>query len=405
MKDQAEASKANILIVDDTPENLRLLVGILAEQGYIVRPATSGSRALATIRAELPDLILLDIKMPGMSGYEVCEHLKADERTRNIPVIFISALNETRDKVKGFSLGGVDYITKPFQPEEVLARIYTHVTLRTLQKRLENQNAQLQHEVIQRKQAEKGLQVLNQQLKETNQQLEEANTCKDAFFSIIAHDLRGPFTGLVGLTEVLIDDLESYNQEKLKQILHRIHISAEKTHALLNNLLTWSRLERGLIECEPGKIFLANMAERIIPLFATNAEQKQITLRHLVPKDAVAYADPKMIDSTLRNLLSNALKFTETGGEVTISTQSHEETVEIMVSDTGIGMTQERIEELFRIEAKTSTSGTAGEEGTGLGLILCKELVEKNRGTIRVESEVEKGSVFRVTLPRKGVME
>ena len=389
---QSISQKANILIADDTPENLRLLFGMLAEQGYRVRPVPSGHRALATVQTELPDLILLDIKMPDMDGYEVCERLKADERTRDIPVIFISALNGTFDKIKAFSVGGVDYITKPFQIEEVLVRVKTHLGLRNLQKNL-------QQEITKRKQAEKELRKLNQQLQETNQQLQEANASKDKFFSIIAHDLRSPFTGLIGLTEAIIEDIEHYSKDKIRTILSRMHTSAEKTYSLLTNLLAWSRLQRGLMECEPGTISLASIAEQNIRLFASNAEQKQISLRNLVTEGTTAYADLKMVDTVMRNLLSNALKFTDTGGTIELSTQQDENLIEIAVSDTGIGMSQENMDKLFRIDVKYSRRGTADEEGTGLGLILCKELIEKNGGTLRVESEVGKGTTFMFSLP------
>ncbi|OQY55405.1 MAG: hypothetical protein B6245_19810 [Desulfobacteraceae bacterium 4572_88] len=148
------ASKLNILIVDDTRANLRFLAGILSEHGYLVRPVPDGSLALTSAQAEPPDLILLDINMPNMSGYEVCERLKANARTREIPVIFISAMTDVADKVKAFTTGGVDYITKPFQVEEVLARVETHLTLRCLQKSLQEKNHQLQEEVAERKHAE-----------------------------------------------------------------------------------------------------------------------------------------------------------------------------------------------------------------------------------------------------------
>ena len=136
----------NILVVDDVPDNLRLLVGILAKRGYVVRPASSGSIALSAAQTEPPDLILLDIMMPEMDGYEVCEQLKADERTRDIPVIFITAMSKVLDKVRAFSVGGVDYITKPFHVEEVLARVEAHLTIRNLQKSLHEQNLRLQEE-------------------------------------------------------------------------------------------------------------------------------------------------------------------------------------------------------------------------------------------------------------------
>jgi len=173
-----ELSNTGILIVDDTHANLRLLSGILSEQGYNVRPATNGAHALTAARAEAPDLILLDIKMPEMSGYEVCEQLKADERTRDVPVVFISALSETFDKIKAFSLGAVDYITKPFQYEEVLARVKTHLTLRRQQQQIQQQNdaleaknaavlelnTQLQQEILERRRAENALENANREL-------------------------------------------------------------------------------------------------------------------------------------------------------------------------------------------------------------------------------------------------
>lgn len=167
MSEQKNVSEARILIVDDTPDNLRLLAGILEEQGYDVRPASSGARALAAVQAERPDLILLDIKMPEMSGYDVCKHVKADECTRNIPIIFISALQDMPEKVKGFALGGVDYITKPFQAEEVLARVETHLNLHQLRNQLEElvqaRTAELQREIIERTQVQEALQKSERQ--------------------------------------------------------------------------------------------------------------------------------------------------------------------------------------------------------------------------------------------------
>jgi signal transduction histidine kinase len=376
---------SNILVVDDVPDNLQLLMGILSDSGYEVRPASDGEFALQSAWASLPDLILLDIRMPDMDGYAVCERLKADERTRDIPVIFISGLHEVNDKVKGFALGGVDYITKPFQPEEVLARVQTHLTLRDLQKNL-------QEEIIWHKQAE-------EELRELNQQLQEANASKDKFFSIIAHDLRGPFNSLIGLTEAIIDDFDLYGKDKIKAMISRLHTSSKRFYALLTNLLTWSQLQRGLMECEAETLSLADIAERNVRLFSSNADQKQVTLKNLVSKRMTVYADLKMIDTIMRNLISNALKFTEPGGTVTISAQQNENVVDISVSDTGIGIDQESIEKLFRIDVKYSQPGTADEEGSGLGLILCKELAEKNGGSIRVESEVEKGTTITFTLP------
>jgi two-component system, sensor histidine kinase and response regulator len=386
MTDIHPVSKGTVLIVDDTPQNLELLEGILMHQGYEVRSSPNGPLALRSLNIALPEVILLDIRMPDMNGYQMCERIKADDRTRGIPVIFISALGEEEDKVRGFEVGGVDYITKPFHAGEVLARIETHLTIHRLQQGLHA-------EVIRRTQAEEELRILNQLLA-------EANASKDTFFSIIAHDLRSPFTGLLGLTEAIIEDFARYTPEKLMLLLRRIHDSAEQTYALLNNLLMWSRLERGLMECERQTFSLSDMVERIFRLFTVHAERKQIALHTHVPPGMTVYADQMMMDTILRNLLSNALKFTDVDGTVSVSAHPNVDgMVEIRVTDTGMGMNQKTMQTLFRIEHKQSRRGTAGETGTGLGLILCKELVEKNGGTIGVESEVGKGTTFWLTIP------
>lgn len=178
MIDLASNSKANILVVDDTHANLRLLTQILISAGYLVRPVPNGPLAISSVNAALPDIILLDIMMPGMSGYEVCERLKADERTRDIPIMFISALSEVFDKVKAFSVGGVDFIMKPFQTEEVLARVKTHLTLRNLQKTLQEQNIRLQQEIVERKRAEDAVERHNRELRLLNQMYRDLQRCK-----------------------------------------------------------------------------------------------------------------------------------------------------------------------------------------------------------------------------------
>lgn len=387
MKNEANSSyNADILIVDDTRDNLRLLSKLLLEHGYYVRPVSDGGRAISAIRNQLPDLVLLDIMMPGIDGFAVCEMLKADEQTKNIPVIFISALNETVDKVKAFTRGGVDFITKPFQEEEVLARIETHLSLRNMQKRLQAQNIRLQHEIAERRRVEEALR--------------EANSSKDMFFSIIAHDLRSPFTALLGYAEFALRRLDNIDKDKTREYITRIKASAESVYALLENLLAWSQLQREVMKFQPEHIPLGKLAGHIVHIFASTADQKQIILGHDIPDDVSVCADQNMIQTVIRNLVSNALKFTEPGGRIGISARNAgSESVEISVSDTGVGIPEHAIPKLFRIETKLSTPGTAGERGTGLGLSLCRDLVRKNRGELTVESETGTGSVFRIRLP------
>jgi signal transduction histidine kinase len=330
--------------------------------------------------------------MPGMDGYMLCEHFKADPRTQEIPVLFISAYGEVEGKIKGFRVGGVDYITKPFQVEEVLARVQTHLGLHMIQK-------ELQQEIQRRSQAEEELQALNEQLRKANQHLQEANAGKDTFISILAHDLRGPFTSLLGLSEMLIENFEQYDPGETKKLLKILLADSKRMYALLEDLLKWSRLERGIIEHHPKTLLLSTGLEYAIKLVRTAAQQKQITLRNLVSEQLNAYADEQMLQTILRNLLTNAVKFTNAHGTVEVSAQSSDDEVEIRVTDTGIGMDEETIATLFRIDAKTSRLGTQGEKGTGLGLVLCKELAEKNGGRIWVESQVGQGSTFILSLP------
>ncbi len=389
---QTEPSAPNILVVDDTRANLRLLTGILTKAGYSVRPVPEGKLAILSAKTAPPDLILLDIMLPDMTGYEICEQLKAEPGTRDIPIIFISALHEIFDKVKAFQFGGVDYITKPFQPEEVLVRVQTHLMLRNLQKDLQEKNRQLEQEIHERKQTEDAL-------RESEQALQKLNISKDTFFSIIAHDLKGPIGSLKDLIQMTEERLETQSPEQLKSIVVLQRSATENLFKLLENLLTWSRIQRGMVEYTPIQLNLGNLVRQNVELLGGIARQKQITLRNQVSDSMLVYGDRNMIDTVIRNLMSNALKFTRADGTVSVSADTHGDVVEIAVSDTGIGIAQEHIPKLFRIETKFKRLGTAREKGTGLGLILCREFVEQHQGKIWVESEEGQGAAFKFTLP------
>jgi two-component system sensor histidine kinase/response regulator len=325
-----------ILIVDDNPTNLGVLFSSLTQVGFKVLVAEDGEKALAQVERTQPHVILLDILMPGIDGFETCHRLKRLEASAEIPVIFMTALSDTVDKIKGFEAGGVDYITKPFQQEEVLARVKAHLTIRQLQQQLQQQNDLLARQ--------------NELLAEKNTQLEALNVSKDKFFSIIAHDLRSPFTGFLGLTQFIVENIEEWEREKIKDITTKLHESAENLYALLGNLLTWSRIQRGIIEYEPQPFNLTTIVARNIELFTRNARQKQITLTQDLAAHLAVYADVQMIDTVVRNLLSNALKFTQPGGAITVSAIVRETDVQISVSDTGIGIPDKQIPNLFRID-------------------------------------------------------
>lgn len=381
-----QGSAETILIVDDNPTNLGVLFNALSQRGFKVLVAEDGERALHQLERVHPQLILLDVLMPGMDGFETCRRIKALDAGKEIPVIFMTALAEVVDKLKGFEAGGVDYITKPLQHEEVLARVSVHLTIRQLRRQLEVQNVLLAQQ--------------NQLLEEKNRQLEELNASKDKFFSIIAHDLRSPFTGFLGLTQFIVENVEEWSKEKIKELTQKLHEAAENLYALLGNLLTWSRIQRGLVEYTPMVLPAYEIVARNLTLFAANARQKNITFNNTVTPDAPIYADPQMADTIIRNILSNAVKFTNPGGSVSVQSDQRGPQTAITITDTGIGIPEEKLGQLFRIDAKYKRSGTAGEQGTGLGLILCKELVEKNGGTLEVKSVLERGTSFIVTFPQ-----
>jgi signal transduction histidine kinase len=352
-----------ILIVDDNPVNLRVMIQHLADENYETRIAQDGEEALEQLELALPDIILLDIMMPGIDGFETCKRIKEIPAAQNIPIIFMTALSETENKVKGLKLGAVDYITKPFQHEEVLARINTHLTIRRQQMALNHLNA-----------------------------------TKDRFFSIIAHDLRGVFNPLMVSTDMLIKIAAREESSKMIKFANSVRKSTHNAYELLENLLTWSRCQRDSIDVAITKMDIGKVIEKNIDLYLEKAQQKNITLSHDVSKDIFVYADRNITDTILRNLIANALKFTHEGGSINVFIEQKEDQVHVSVCDDGTGIDPEGLEKLFKIDSKYKKKGTANEHGTGLGLILCKELSIKNNGNIWVTSKLDHGSTFTFSL-------
>jgi signal transduction histidine kinase len=364
-------SKATILLVDDSPTNLHVLLSYLKDSGFETLIARSGEGALRQVEYAQPDIILLDVMMPGIDGFETCRRLQNNEATREIPILFMTALSDTVDKIRGFEAGGVDYITKPLQHEELLAPINAHLMIRNLQK----------------------------QLQEKNQELQELNASKDKFFSIIAHDLRNPFTALLGFTRMAAEGLNDWSHDEIREMMKELGDSAETLYELLENLLSWSRLQRGVMDYFPDMFDISHIVNQNLALFSTIAEQKKIALISSLEPETFVFADGNMIDTVIRNLLSNALKFTNTGDSIEISAACDNSEIMIAVADTGVGIPETDLPKLFQLDVKYSNVGTAGEQGTGLGLLLCKDLIEKNQGTIWVESTVGTGTTFTFTLP------
>lgn len=365
-----DASKGTILIVDDNPGNLAVLFNYLKETGFRLLVSQSGNQALSIVHDNEIDLILLDIMMPDMSGYDICKKLKSYDDIRDIPVIFISALSQLEDKVKGFEVGGVDYITKPFYKEEILARINTHLTLR----KRENQ------------------------LKKVVDTLKAINTEKDSFLRIVAHDLKDP---LGGIREILplLNSLIDMDPDKAKHIIRDLHRTAVNTFNFVHDLLTWARNQNSLGRTAPEQFSPWSAVEDTVVLFSQNLSNKDVTLVNNVDPEVTVWADKSMVYTVFRNLISNAIKFIYPGGKIQVDCSTVDSMVEICVADDGVGIKEDLIHDLFRMDRKIQMDGTGGEKGTGLGLLLVKDHVEKNGGTIRVESVEGQGSSFYISLP------
>ena len=260
----------------------------------------------------------------------------------------------------------------------------------------------ISRDITEQKRAQAELMAAHNELKEKNEQLRELNASKDKFFSIISHDLKNPFSILLGLAELLTLNAERYDREKIQTLVFRLYASAQKLYALLENLLTWSKIQRGLMECMPVNLNLHKHVEENIELFNGQIEKKHITLLNTTPSDITAWADESMLNAVLRNLISNALKYTNNNGQVRIACRELDRDFwEVSISDSGVGIPKDMLPKLLRIDTQYTHVGTAGEEGSGLGLILCRELVEQNGGTLRVESEPGRGTTFHFTLPRQ----
>lgn len=423
----AREGKPSILIVDDQAANLKVISSVLSES-YRLYVANSGERALRILDVAQPDLILLDIMMPEMDGFEVCRRLKeSDGATKDIPVIFLTAKTEIEDIMRGFEIGGVDYITKPFNIKEVNARISTHLLLSSSLNRIKEQNLELelansrlrdtQDELVKRNDdlvlahgaiEEHAFQInqINQQLLESeyrlkvrNEELTDVNSEKDRFFSIIAHDLRSPFSGLLGLLQMLNEnDIEISDAER-KELLGMLYDSTKNVYSLLENLLEWSRLQRGVINFNPETISISLIVSHVLNVIQTNASLKEISISSKIDSEVYGYADPQMLNTVLRNLLSNAVKFTKRGGKINISANANDTEIIICIEDSGIGIQKDNLENLFKLSNHNYRLGTEGERSTGLGLLLCKELIGKNNGRIWAESKFGVGSQFYVALP------
>ena len=376
-----------ILIIDDKPQNLFALEKLLNQLEVKIIQTTSGPEALGLTLEHDFCLAIVDVQMPEMDGYELVELLRGNPGTASLPVMFVSAIySDEYHHRKGYDAGAVDFLSKPFAPEILLSKVRVFLELH-------RQRVKLQELVA--------------DLNDKNQALKKLNADKDKFFSIISHDLRGPFTTLIGNTELMLTSAANLTQQDIQEMNQSIYNAVKAAHSLLENLLTWSQMQLGRMKYEPGPFELRQSVKNTVMLLQDIALDKHIRLEQVIEPGLFVNADRNMLETVIRNLTSNALKFTPPKGQVTLSAVPHNGTmvwVEVTVSDTGVGISREDLDKLFKIEAYHTTEGTAQEKGTGLGLILCQEMVEKNGGKLWVESELGKGTEVKFTVPAVKVL-
>ena len=362
----------DILIVDDNVRNLDLLAQLLRGHGYRVRPANSGARALRAALSAPPELVMLDVSMPEMDGYEVCRRLKAEPATREVPVIFISALDEAMDKVKAFGVGAADYVTKPFQIEEVLSRIECHLRLARLVRDLETNNAELQR--------------LNEQ--------------KNRFLGMAAHDLRTPLAVVLMYSDYLGHVAGSRLEAEEKEFLETIGRSAGNMLELVTELLDVTRIEAGQLQLNLASASLEDAVRRTVRAHGLLAAKKNVgvELQDAVELEPLALDIGKIVQ-VLDNLIGNAVKYSPPGSTARVSLARRGEEVVVAVTDEGPGIPADEHEKLFTFFGRTSVKPTAGERSTGFGLAIARRIVEGHGGRLWVESAPGRGSTFSFTLP------
>jgi len=361
-----------ILAVDDDRINLRIIGGILRNEGYELAEAASGEQALEVYKTFQPNLVLLDVMMPGIDGFATCRTLKKTYGDKCAPVIFVTAKSEADDVVMGFDAGGVDYLTKPFRPKEVVARIRTH---------LSNQQ-------------------LVEQQKDLVAQLSKANAAKDRFLGMCAHDLRNPLSSIRGLAELMDENAIGILTPEQREIVQTIHGASQSMLQLVNELLDVATIEAGHLKLEKTPTNIVEIVERSVHLSNIEAAKKNTKIELVkLPTDPIVEVDSNKIRQVVDNLINNAVKYSPRGSIITVLIHSNGTVAGFAVRDSGPGIPENERHKLFKDYGRLSTQPTGGEKSTGLGLAICRKIVEAHDGTIGVDNIPGRGAEFIVSLP------
>ena len=361
-----------ILIVDDDRLSVRILSSILKPEGCELAEADSGEAALALYEELQPDLVLLDVIMPGITGFETCRTLKARHGDLLAPVIFITAKSQSEDIVEGLAAGGVDYLPKPFKAREALARLRTHLQNR----------------------------ILNEQQRQLVAQLSTANAAKNRLLGMVAHDLRNPLASIRGLAEFLQDGTVGRLTPDQLDLVNTIHEASQGMLTMVNELLDRSVIESGELKIQFADRPIAGLLTKAIYLNNINASKKGSRIELSAPPHAaMLHIDGDKVRQVMDNLLSNAIKFSPPNSVVSVATETNDAYYSVLVKDQGPGIPENERHKLFQNFGQTSVKPTAGEKSTGLGLAICQRIMKAHAGDIEVENDRTGGAVFKITFP------
>ena len=370
---QINRSDYKILIVDDVVSNVLLLKILLTNEKFQVCTASNGKQCIEVAQNEHPDLILLDVMMPDLNGFDTAVILKKDPTTQEIPIIFLTALNNPNDLVKGFQVGANDFLTKPFNKEELVMRVMHQIQLVAAKRIIVRQNEELKRTISNR----------------------------DKMYSVIAHDLRSPMASIRMVLNLAVNVVSpEMVGDEIFGLLDKANRESEETHDLLDNLLKWTKSQTGRLNVVYQDLDLDDIVPGVVDIFKMIAEMKKIDLKYLPAEEKlIVRADNDMIKTIIRNFLSNAVKFTPEGKGIEVFYTREGDFARVSVRDHGVGVEPERVETIFH--KGETTYGTGGEEGSGLGLQLCQDFARKNGGEAQVESTLGEGSTFSFTIPLK----
>lgn len=374
MNMEINPSEYKILIVDDVMSNVLLLKVLLTNEKFAIATASNGRQALEQVEKENPDLVLLDVMMPDMSGFEVAQHLKSNPNTADIPIIFLTALNSTADIVKGFQVGANDFISKPFNKEELIIRVTHQISLVAAKRLILSKTEELQRTIAGR----------------------------DKLYSVIAHDLRSPMGSIKMVLNMLILNLPSEKiGAEMYELLTMANQTTEDVFSLLDNLLKWTKSQIGKLNVVYQDVDLVEVTDGVIEIFSMVASLKKIRIHEMKPEKMMVNADIDMLKTVVRNLLSNAIKFSKENSEVLVKMEEVDGMAVVSVQDYGCGISEEGQKKLLHTDTHFSTFGMNNEEGSGLGLLLCKDFVVKNGGKLWFTSKEGEGSIFSFSIPVK----